>query len=229
MFPVISPEMDSRDPYDYWALKTIKRIMGKNALISLSSRELGEMLGMSQQSASRIILKLIDEGFIQRKIEDRRQNISITDVGLDLLFSEMNDLATVLEMDNQLDIVGKVISGLGEGRYYISRKSYIIQFQEKLGFIPYLGTLNMKIEPENEGKLRRLRNSPGIHIDGFVTDDRTFGAVKTFMGNLNGLECAAILPERSVYSDVLEIISPFFLREKLKLSDGMKISLHVDL
>lgn len=229
MFLVIPTEMDSTDPYDYRALKTIKRIMGKNAWISISSKELGEKLNMSQQSASRLILKLIEEGLIQRKMQDRRQNISITDAGLDVLFSEMNDLSNVLEMDSRLDIEGRVISGLGEGRYYISRKSYIVQFQDKLGFIPYLGTLNMKIDPENEGKLRRLRNSAGIHIDGFVTDDRTFGAVKAFMGNLNGILCAAILPERSVYSDVLEIISPSYLREKLKLSDGMKISLHVDI
>ncbi len=227
MFLTIPDEMNSIDPDDYWTLKTIKRIMGKSPWVSLSSRELGEKLSVSQQSASRIILKLIDKGFLQRKIQDRRQNISITDAGLDVLFSEMNDLASVLEIDRTLEIHGNVISGLGEGRYYISRKSYIIQFQEKLGFIPYLGTLNIRIDPENEGKLRRLRNSTGIHIEGFVTDDRTFGAVKAFSGSIGGLECAAILPERSVYSDVLEIISPFYLREKLKLTDGSRINLAV--
>jgi riboflavin kinase len=96
MFPVIPTEMNSVDPYDYWTLKTIKRIMGKSPWVSLSSRELGEKLSVSQQSASRIILKLIDKGFLQRKIQDRRQNITITDQGIDVLFSEMNDLATVL-------------------------------------------------------------------------------------------------------------------------------------
>ena len=150
MFLAIPDEMNSIDPDDYWTLKTIKRIMGKSPWVSLSSRELGEKLSVSQQSASRIILKLIDKGFIQRKIQDRRQNISITDAGLDVLFSEMNDLASVLEIDRTLEIHGNVISGLGEGRYYISRKSYIIQFQEKLGFIPYLGTLNIRIDPEKE-------------------------------------------------------------------------------
>ena len=45
-------------------------------------------------------------------------------------------------------VVGEVSSGLGEGRYYISRKSYIIQFQEKLGFIPFLGTLNIRVSQE---------------------------------------------------------------------------------
>jgi riboflavin kinase len=37
-----------------------------------------------------------------------------------------------------------------------------------------------------------------------------------------------IFPERSVYSDVLEIISPIYLRERLGINDGDQIVVDVE-
>lgn len=217
------------DTFDnnYWALKAIKSIGGSKSLISLSSAELAQFMGISQQSASRFILNLLNGGYIQRQMNGRKQEVSITEKGMNLLAKEYSDLAILLEKPVKMKLLGTVQSGLGEGRYYISRKGYIVQFQEKLGFIPYLGTLNLRIKPGSELALRKLRSMDGIHIDGFTTEDRSYGPVKIFMGNISGITCGIIFPERSVYSDVMEIISTEYLREKLEIFDGSEVTVEV--
>jgi riboflavin kinase len=212
----------------YWTLKALKSLGGTRSMISISSSELAEYMNISQQSASRFILDLLREGYIIRQMNGRKQDISITEKGMAVLVKEYADLSIILEKPVRMKLYGNVQSGLGEGRYYISRKGYIIQFQEKLGFIPYLGTLNLRIKPGSELALRKLRSMDGIHIDGFVTDDRTYGPVKAFMGNINGIKCAVIFPERSVYSDVLEVISIDFLRDSLNIKDGDELVVEIE-
>ena len=222
-------ETKQRDHQLYFGLKYIKELIGNDVRRNISSGDLAEKIGISQQSASRLMIRLNSEKYIDRTLENRKQSVSVTEKGLDLLFTELDSLTRILNMSDTIDIEGEVSSGLGEGRYYISRKSYIIQFQEKLGFIPFLGTLNIRVSQEFQNELRRLRNSSGIHIDGFQTEDRTFGAVKAFNADIMGIPCAAIMPERTVYSDVLELISSDYLRDKLKLSDNSRVRVRVEL
>lgn len=218
------------DTFDsnYWVLKAIRSIGGSRSLISLSSAELAEFMGISQQSASRFILELLHNGYIVRQMNGRKQEISITEKGMNVLVKEYTDLGVLLEKPIKMRLFGSVQSGLGEGRYYISRKGYIIQFQDKLGFIPYLGTLNLRVKPGSELSLRRLRSMDGVHIDGFTTEDRSYGPVKVFSASIAGIPCALIFPERSVYSDVMEVISTEFLREKLNLEDGSEVLVEVE-
>lgn len=212
---------------NYWTLKAIKSIGGSRSLIPVSSSELAQFMGISQQSASRFILNLLQGGYILRQMNGRKQEVSITEKGMDLLVKEYSDLAVLLEKPIKMKLYGTVQSGLGEGRYYISRKGYIVQFQEKLGFIPYLGTLNLKIRPGSDLSLRKLRSMDGIHIEGFRTEDRTYGPVKLFKATISGIECALIFPERTVYSDVMEVISTEYLREKLVIVDGNEVLVEV--
>ncbi len=172
----------------YQALKAIKKEAGKSNSVYMTTVRFGQVLGFSQQSASRLLIELEEKGYIRRKLENRKQVIEITDSGLEVLYGELNELSRILSQDMRVVIEGgEVKSGLGEGRYYVSRKGYIVQFQEKLGFIPYLGTLNVKVDPLYEGgNLRRMRSSEGIRIEGFKTEDRTFGAVKAFRARIGG-------------------------------------------
>ena len=112
-------------------------------------------------------------------------------------------------------MLGRVVGGLGQGQYYISRKGYRHQFIQKLGFVPFPGTLNIKLdEPFNPGPHQIL-------IEGFREDERSFGGCKCYKIKLNGLEGAIIRPDRSSYPpDLVEIISPLRLRDELRLDDG---------
>ncbi|MHB1492490.1 MAG: DUF120 domain-containing protein [Thermoplasmataceae archaeon] len=212
----------------YDGLKAILSLSNGEKRARLYSGSLALFMGISQQSASKLILDMNRTGVIIRHMDGKIQSIEVSELGRDLLFEEYSLLSGLLGVKDKIVISGVVQSGMGEGRYYVSRKPYVIQFQERLGFIPYMGTLNIKVDSSEEVSLRRIRGYSGIKIDGFATDDRTFGPVKAFMGTISGIKCAIIFPERSVYRDVIEIISEEFLREKLNLSDGEKVQLHVD-
>ncbi len=211
---------------EYRAVKTICSLRKKGADVRLSSTQLGELISVSQQTASRVLINLEKKGFISRKSNGRSHTITMTESGLELLYNEMAELSGILGINEELKIRGVVSSGLGEGRYYVSKKPYVLEFTEKLGIVPYPGTLNLKIPHEEESALRMLRARDGILIKGFESDDRSYGDVKAFKCLLNGTPCAAIFPYRSVYRDVLEIISSDFLREKFELKDGDEVIVH---
>jgi riboflavin kinase len=208
-------------------LKHLALIGCNQGPVSISSGELGSQLGISQQSASNWILKMANEGLIIRELGARRQRIKLTNAGLDRLQREYFDYQRIFEAKDKLIIKGTVTTGFGEGKYYLNQKGYVDQFVKKLLFEPYEGTLNLKLSPEDLGKLKALRRSKGIDVNGFSTNGRTFGDVKCFIANIQNIECAVVLPKRSHYEDVLEVISKFHLRRTLSLKDGDEIELNL--
>jgi riboflavin kinase len=120
------------------------------------------------------------------------------------------------------------MSGVGEGRYYVSLQGYRKQFIEKLNFDPFPGTLNIKINKEHLYFRRKLDEEEGVKIEGFSTEDRTFGEVKAFRCRINGIEGAVVLPQRTHYpADIIEVISEVRIREKLNLKDGDTVNVEV--
>ena len=94
-------------------------------------------------------------------------------------------------------------------------------------FVPYPGTLNVEIEFIERNKLRLLKNRNAINIQEFQTENRTFGGVRCFRAKINGADGAIVLPIRSHYSNVLELISEDFLREKLNLRDNDSVIIEI--
>jgi len=116
-------------------------------------------------------------------------------------------------------IRGKVASGLGEGKYYISREGYSKQFSEKLGFTPSPGTLNLKLDEPFT-----LDDSESIEIEGFSEEGSSFGGCRCLPAEIGGMKGAIVRPERTGYpATLIEIIAPVNLREALGLSDGDEV------
>ncbi len=187
--------------------------------------ELGKKLKTSQQSASRYLLELDKKELISRELGVKKQLIIITSAGKNVLRDEYTDYTRIFKLENKIYFSGNVVSGLGEGRYYTEQKGYRDQFQEKLDFKPYPGTLNVKIEYIEKNKLRLLKNNSAIIINEFRTNSRTFGKVQCFKAEIEGIKGAIVLPFRSHYSNILEFISPVYLREKLDLDDGDNVNI----
>ena len=211
----------------YDVLKKIKELQGSSESVTTSSGKLAKIIGMSQQSSSRIIIGLVRSGYIVRDFERRMQRLRVTELGLKVLYEEVVSLNRALGLMSLVKIAGSVFSGLGEGKYYLSREGYKIQFVEKLGYVPFAGTLNLKVMKNDWNKLVLLRQSPGIHIDGFSAEGRSFGPVKAFPARIEGISGAIIMPERTVYTDVMEAISSEYLREKLHLKDGSVVTAEI--
>jgi len=207
-------------------MEVLKLLALRGAMYSpvrLTTVELGRELGMSQQNASNMLNHLEEEGYISR---DGKQ-VQIEERGKSALRREYMDYVRIFHPRMEITLQGAVVQGLGEGRYYISQKGYRKQFNEKLGFEPFPGTLNVRVYPEHLEKLGMLRAGKGIPIDGFVKDGRSFGAVKCFRAEINGHSCAVIIPVRTHHLDVLEVIAEAHLRRRLKLREGDTVSVHV--
>jgi riboflavin kinase len=206
-----------------YLLQTLKELALLGALknkIEISSIELGKQIDASQQTASRYLLGLDKKGFIIREFGIKKQLITITNSGEELLQKEYMHFRQIFEFTDRIIFKGKVLSGIGEGRYYTEQSGYVEQFKEKLGFVPFPGTLNIEIELIERNKLRMLKDSNAININDFKNKNRTFGAVRCFRAKINGIDGAIVLPLRTHYSNVLELISEFHLRKKLNLKDG---------
>jgi riboflavin kinase len=212
-------------PYLLQTLKELALLGAIKNKIEISSLELGKQIETSQQTASRYLLELDKKGMITRELGIKKQIIQITGIGEEALQSEHNQYQQIFELTDRVQFKGVVISGMGEGRYYTEQTGYVEQFKDKLGFAPYPGTLNVEIEFIERNKLRFLKNNPAIDINEFQTKNRTFGAVRCFNAEINGIKGAIVLPLRSHYSNVLEFISPEYLREKLNLKDGDEVNI----
>ncbi len=216
-------------PYHVETHKGIALLGGAKEYVNLSSRELGKLIGVSQQSASQRILELVREGLVTRDLATRRQRIKLTGKGMDILRKEYADYQRIFEIKETVTLSGVVSSGLGEGAFYMRQKGYKDQFRKKLWFEPYEGTLNLRIAGSDLARVEVLRENPGIEISGFESGGRTFGGAKCFLATLGHIDCAVIMPIRSHYSEVLEVISKHYIRGALGIKDGDSVELIVQL
>lgn len=222
MAPLVAPE-------DKELLKQLAKIGGLHDYVYTSSGELAERIGVSQQTASRKILELLDAGLIVRRMGTRKQLIRLSPAGVEVLRREFADYRSLFQSGERVRVRGKVVTGLGEGRYYISREGYRKAFGQLLGFDPFPGTLNVEVEPLDREKVAELKDLDGILIAEFQSEGRTFGAVKCFRAEIGGREGAVIFPLRSHHTNVIEIISPANLRESLSLRDGAEVEVTLDI
>lgn len=200
--------------------------------IQISTKVLGAKLGKSQQSTSNYLAYLEEAGYIERTRKAGQISVKVTQDGINSLNEIYSFLKRIFEEPGRIfKIRGNVFSGLGEGAYYMSLQGYRKQFKAKLGFNPYPGTLNIKIETSPYRRLRRdLNTLQGIIIEGFKGTDRTFGGAKCYFATINSkVNGAVLILERTHYDDsVIEIIAPKNIRDELGLTDGSSVIIEVN-
>jgi len=194
-----------------------------------TTTEIAEKLGLSQQTASRHLIELEKLGHIKRMKATRGELIQITPKGAEQLNQMYLTLQKIFEgPKREVLIEGRVFTGLGEGAYYVSQTGYRRQFIEKLGFDPYPGTLNLKVEKSRRER-EILETYPAITLEGFMNGTRSFGQVKCYRARVNDrVDGIVVTALRSHYrEDVLEIVAPKNLREILGLKDGDSVKVRV--
>jgi len=124
----------------------------------------------------------------------------------------------------EISLNGKVFSGQGEGEKFARLPWFKKQLEEKLGFSPYPGTLNIKLSRDSVKLKKLLRKAKSIQIcpiEGFCQG-------VSFKAHLCGLECAIIIPKIANYpADVIEVVAQTNLRKKLRLKDGDVVEVKV--
>lgn len=225
------------DNYSNWfALYHLANNIGDRKSLHISSTEFGDLIEVSQQTASRRFNDLEELGWIERKLVGNDHIVRITKKGADVLLSMYKSLKEILE---NILIVGEVTSGLKEGAYYVSIKGYFEQFKERLGFTPYKGTLNLELNDLNYELLREnLKNRIPIVIEGFKDkqSERRYGDVECYDCYLSRLDDqerkrkAAILDiERTHHKEnIVEILAEPYLRDYFNLKDGDRLRIELN-
>ena len=204
---------------------------GKHNFVTITTTSLGKNIGRSQQTASLHLRELEKGGFIERIYHGRTFSVRVTQKG----HSEIATLHHLLSKSfsispSYLELRGKIVSGMGEGAYYMSLKGYSKQFKLKLGYIPFPGTLNVRLDDEKYIQaISDLSQHAGIKIDSFSDGKRTFGWVKCFSGRINNkIECELIILERTHHDkSIIEFISKNYIRKSLKIRDNSSINIKI--
>jgi len=213
-----------------FALYKLAEMGAHRRTIKVSTEYFAEKMGMSQQTASRYLIQLENEGWIKRTITPEGCLIKIADIGMGQLNTLHANLRMMIESryPSSVTLEGTVFTGVGEGAYYVTREGYRKQFVEKLGYDPYPGTLNVKLNSDYDMKAKaELEAYPAIEIQGFKNEDRTYGTVKCYPVIINNRAKGAVLFAMRTHYDasIVEIIAPNFLRHQLKLKDGHKVKI----
>ena len=190
--------------------------------VRVTVRSLAEELHSSPQSVLRLLDELEREGLIEKEVVGRKTHVCLTEEGLKFLEDVCNSISEAIYSGL---ILGEVVSGIGEGAYYV--RQYAPLIREYLGFDPYPGTLNLRvIFPKVV--FDALCDVRPIILPGFVRDGRTFGDVKAYRVFIDGIEGAIVIPSRTIHPPkIAEIVAPVNLREKLGLKDGSKVRVRV--
>lgn len=221
---------------------------GKDIYLEITSTQISRLINRSQQTASKILIDLEKENLIERVKNKKKFGMKLTETGFEILQNIYNLLKISMEKSHIKPVLfkGKIVTGMGEGAYYMSLEGYKKQFQLKLGYEPFPGTLNVKIEDKNYVNSRKdLINYPSIYIDGFKNSDRTFGWVRCYPAtigqeskfSIDGIESQpadisndvhVLLLERTHHNNnLIEVIGPLNIKESSNLKNGDNVVIKI--
>ena len=207
---------------------TLAKLLFKGAkdnFIDVTSTNIGIEINKSQQAASKLILELQEMKYVERIKKGHGYMIRVTEEGL-LSVKKMSDFLNMAinSSPKNIHFKGILVSGMGEGKYYMSLEGYRKQFEKKIGYIPYPGTLNLRISDYLLENREKIGSFCYQYIEGFSDSTRTYGWVKCYSVILNDnvdIQSDLLILERTHHDkNMLEIIAPVCIKEAMSLKNG---------
>ena len=131
-------------------------------------------------------------------------------------------------MSKNLDLTGKIVSGVKQGEFFTQLAWVQEQCLEKLGFTPWPGTLNLEIPKDSLSIIEKLEPEDGIEL---VPPDSNYCSGRVFPVSIAGIPAAIVFPAQDVRvheKNIIEIISPKWLKEALGVKDGDWVTLTIN-
>ncbi len=124
-------------------------------------------------------------------------------------------------------LLGRLATGIGQGRLFTRLEWARAQFIDKLGIDPYPGTVNLVLE--NAADLKKwaeVRAAPGIVMESPEADWCNGRCYRVRIeGKITG---AIVLPEVPGYpASKLEMIAPVGVRDILGIADGDPVTIEL--
>ena len=126
-------------------------------------------------------------------------------------------------------LLGRLTTGIGQGKHFTRLDWARHQFVEKLGIDPFPGTINLIIDdPESMKVWKRLQGTPGVRINNPNEGPQDCDA-RCYPVSINGhIDGAIVLPEVSGYPPTqIEIIATMRVRDALNIDDGDSLRLDI--
>ena len=119
------------------------------------------------------------------------------------------------------------MAGLGEGAWFTQLPWVLQQCQEKLGFAPYPGTVNVEVLPEDQLLWDQLKARPGRIIEAL---EASFCDAACYPALIGGqVRGAAIVPHVPGYpANKLELLAPVHVTAELGLNLGQEVAIEFD-
>jgi len=128
-------------------------------------------------------------------------------------------------MNDKLTVTGKIVSGEKKGAFFTQLDWVRDQCQEKLGFRPFPGTLNLEIDAAKIPHVEALLNKSGIEL---VPPDPSFCVGHVYPVSIMGVSGAIVAPAEDVRvhgKNIIELIAPACLKDAMDADDGDEIML----
>ena len=127
-------------------------------------------------------------------------------------------------MKMAFSIKGIVERGFGEGAYFVSMEHYKREIEEKLGFSPYPGTLNLKV---GKKEMLAVKKIASIKLSEFSSTGKKFGGVDCCRASVGKIKGAIIIPDLTRHENVVEFIAPVHVMSKLNLNEGDFVDIEI--
>jgi riboflavin kinase len=129
-----------------------------------------------------------------------------------------------------MKFTGHVTSGIGHGAQFLALDWVALQLRQLLGTTVFPGTLNLRVASEIRDALFSRRKTMPRIADSASSDCPGYLLHVALRTSGRSFDSAyVILPEKTVYKDVLEVIAPVNLRERLALEDGAAVEVETKL
>jgi CTP-dependent riboflavin kinase len=127
------------------------------------------------------------------------------------------------------ELLGRLATGIGQGRHFTQLDWVLRQFMEKLAIAPFPGTVNLIVEDQESMAIwNRLKSTPGVRIENPNHGGNACHA-RCYPVSVGGwIDGAIVLPEVEGYSPAqIEIIAAVGVRAALDVDDGDSLRLAI--
>ena len=126
-------------------------------------------------------------------------------------------------------LIGRLATGIGQGRHFTRLDWARAQFMDRLGIDPFPGTVNVVVDdPDSMPVWVRLKRTPGIRIDNPGNGPHDCDA-RCYPVRIAGrIDAAIVVPEVEGYPPAqVEMIAAVGVRDALGIEDGDPVEIEL--
>ena len=132
-------------------------------------------------------------------------------------------------MKETLKIRGKLLSGAKKAAFFTELDWVKEQCLDKLGFVPYPGTVNLEVLRDDVSKLILIKKEGGIRL---IPPDPQFCEGRALRASIEDVEGCIFIPPQDVnvhQPNIVEFMAPVMVKSSLGVEDGEMLTVTVEM